>query len=88
MAVKNFTKFYPPNGECFEDFYSRVADFIEEIIEKDEDVLIVSHNGTMRVILMMLIEMGDNISKLYFSQGDYTQIGVKEDYKYLVCFNK
>ncbi len=88
MAVRNFTKFSPPNGEIFEEFYSRVADFVEEIIEKDEDVLIVSHNGTMRVILMMLIEMGDNISKLYFSQGDYTQIGVRQDYKYLVCFNK
>ena len=47
----------PPKGENFLEFYLRIKSSIEDILSefKGKRVLIVSHQGTMRVIPMILL---------------------------------
>lgn len=51
MWNNNWKEFAPPSGESYKDFYSRIESFMNEIISKsDENVLIVTHGGVIRTI--------------------------------------
>ena len=55
--IKDYYSIKTPNGESFNDFYSRVNDEFDEIIKninkknKDFNLLIVSHSGVIRSIV-------------------------------------
>jgi len=65
----------PPKGESFFEMYSRVRSCVEDILEryKGKRVLVVSHQGTMRIIPMVLLGL---TSEAYWSftaeQGRYS----------------
>lgn len=44
----------PPNGENFNDQIIRVERALKEILEKKQNCVIVSHGGTIRVIMYLL----------------------------------
>lgn len=53
----------PPKGEDFLDIKIRVEEFLKEIIESNyENVLIVSHGGTMKSILHILFDIDPEIA--------------------------
>lgn len=53
----------PPMGEDFLDIKIRVEEFLKEILEsKYENVLIVSHGGTMKSILHILFDIDPEIA--------------------------
>ncbi len=65
----------PPRGESFRDIYSRVRNFIEDILQeyRGKRVLIVSHQGVMRIAPMILLRLPE---EAYWSftaeQGRYS----------------
>lgn len=52
----------PPKGESHNDHIKRVEKIIREIVKENKDTLIVSHQGTLRVILHIILELDKNIA--------------------------
>lgn len=71
----------PPRGESFFEMYNRVKSSIEDILAeyKGKRVLIVSHQGTMRIIPMILLGL---TVEAYWSftaeQGRYSHYEIDE----------
>lgn len=71
----------PPKGESFFEMYDRVKRCIDDILEeyKGKRVLVVSHQGTMRIIPMVLLGL---TSEAYWSftaeQGRYSHYEIDE----------
>ena len=62
----------PLGGESFAQMVERIEPFLKEIVEKKEDCLIVSHNGVMRTLLCLILDLApEHVHRLYFTQGDY-----------------
>ena len=68
------TKQTPPEGEDFHDFRARVLKSLKEITEKYEDkrILLVTHAGVIRVILMYILGMQEE--NLFRLNVDYASI--------------
>jgi alpha-ribazole phosphatase len=72
----------PPKGESFFEMYSRVRRSIEDILDryKGKRVLVVSHQGTMRIIPMVLLGLN---SEAYWSftaeQGRYSHYEIDDN---------
>lgn len=71
----------PPGGESFVQIYRRVKSCIEDILKeyRGKRVLIVSHQGTMRIIPMVLMKLPE---EAYWSftaeQGRYSHYQIDE----------
>jgi alpha-ribazole phosphatase len=71
----------PPRGESFRELYSRVKSCVEDILKeyKGKNILIVSHQGPMRIIPMVLLGLPE---ESYWSftaeQGRYSCYEVDE----------
>jgi broad specificity phosphatase PhoE len=50
---------YPPDGECGEDVWKRASKVLFEIADSDlENVAVVAHGGTIRILIAGLLHMG------------------------------
>lgn len=76
----NWQEFMIPGGESYNDFYERVTTELKRIIENDpqnSNLLIVSHNGVISVMLCMLIGVGKGgFWKFNASQDAYSLISI------------
>lgn len=57
--INDWENFCIPRGESFSDLYKRVKECFEEILEryKDKTILLVCHEGTLRIISTILLNM-------------------------------
>ena len=73
----NFLK-TPPQGEPFSLFYERVSTFVEaEIMGKNQDIVICSHNQTLRLLQLILQKKEityDNFKSISFRNGELNKI--------------
>ncbi|EOD00389.1 alpha-ribazole phosphatase [Caldisalinibacter kiritimatiensis] len=54
--TNNYINYRIPSGESLQDLHNRVVNFINEIITKEkETVLLITHGGVMRVIIAYLL---------------------------------
>lgn len=57
MWNNNWKEFAPPGGESYRQFYNRIKEFLEDILHKEqENVLIVTHGGVIRTIYCCVLE--------------------------------
>lgn len=71
----------PPKGESFNDIYYRIKDYIEDALEKYEDkkVLIVSHQGCLRLFPVILMNLQPEACWNYrFEQGTYSLLEIQK----------
>lgn len=79
--ISDWINIAPPEGESFVKMYDRVKSCIDEILEhyRGKKVLVVSHQGTMRIIPMVLLGL---TSEAYWSftaeQGRYSHYGIDD----------
>lgn len=72
----------PYNGESFLDLYNRVYDFLSEIrkIYSNKTILIVSHQGCLRVIASILLGLNENgYWSFSFEHGKYSLFEIDND---------
>ncbi|MBK1810435.1 alpha-ribazole phosphatase [Clostridium sp. YIM B02505] len=90
--IDDFRTFEFPEGESFKDFYNRVCEGIKKIINasKEEDnIAIVAHGGTIKVILCMLLGFNyEGFYKFNVNHGCYSLITVYKDSAVLEFLNK
>ncbi|NMB27444.1 MAG: histidine phosphatase family protein [Tissierellia bacterium] len=80
---------YPaPKGESTKLAYKRVTSFLEEIVKKDEDVLLVCHDGVIRIALCWVFDNVEYFFKFSLDNGSISIITVNEDgFKYIKKMN-
>ena len=76
-----------PQGESIEGAYSRVKEFLEELIERDENVLLVCHEGIIRIALSWVFDNPEYFFKFKAENGSINIITVHEGYKYINKMN-
>jgi len=72
-------KIRPLGGESFLDLRNRIEPFIKKVVEKNKDkaILIVSHNGPLRIITGILMKYGEEkIAELYMQPTSLTVISL------------
>ena len=79
---KSPTRVIPPNGEAFLDFRSRVLKAFHEISENNKggNLLLVTHAGVIRVVLMHILGMQDeNLFRLNVDYASISRIRLYSD---------
>jgi len=76
------TRVVPPEGEAFLDFRSRVLKAFNEITQscQGENLLIITHAGVVRVIMMHILGMQDeNLFRLNVDYASMTRLRIYND---------
>lgn len=79
---KSPTRVVPPEGEAFLDFRSRVLKAFHEMAKKyeGENLLLITHAGVIRVIMMHILGMQDeNLFRLNVDYASITKIRIYHD---------
>lgn len=76
------TRIIPPDGEAFHDFRSRVLKAFNQLISEHqgETILLVTHAGVIRVILMHILGMQDeNLFRLNVDHASMSRLRIYND---------
>ena len=85
---KDYLKYITPNGESVELAYARVTSFLEELIEKGEDALLVCHAGVIRLALSWVFDDLDFFFKFHIDNASGNIISIDEEgFKYIKKVN-
>mgnify|MGYP001825389289 CR=1 FL=1 len=83
--LKGDDDFTIPEGEDVEHFFFRVHSFLEQCLEKNEDVLIVSHGGVIRTAIEYLLDAEEGFSwSLEIGNGSIIEIVCEDGYHRLL----
>ena len=75
----NLMTFKIPNGESNQDFLERLQKFLDEIKKQNQDVLIVSHAGSINGMMSILTgQPFDKLLKNYWEKIDYGSLSLVE----------
>ena len=76
-------KFKAPNGESFQNLFDRASEFIKLLnFENNNEVLVVSHGGFMRVLITFLLDLPrKNLLNFQFENCSITEITKHENKK-------
>jgi len=73
----NLMTFRIPNGESNQDFLKRLKKFLDEIKKQNQDVLIVSHAGSINGMMSILTgQPFDKLLKNYWEKIDYGSLSL------------
>lgn len=79
----------PPGGEDPQEMLHRVARCVDGIIARGEDTLLVSHFGTMSLIVVHLgVMTEEEVIEKGFGQGCYTAIEITDEGAKLLALNQ
>lgn len=76
-----------PDGESLIIVYKRVKDFLEEAVKADENILLVTHEGIIRLACSWVFDDPNYFFKFKAENGSLSIISVDEGYKYLKKLN-
>lgn len=89
--AEDWKSFCFPKGESFEGFKNRVYCYCEELfkLNKDETLLITAHEGSLKVVIMVLLGLDDeSYWKLKLEPGCYSLIELYDINPVLKYINK
>ncbi|MEE2694806.1 MAG: histidine phosphatase family protein [Pseudomonadota bacterium] len=75
----NLLTYKIPNGESNQEFLARLDDFLNDILKKSEDILIVAHAGSINGMISKLTkEPFDKLVKNYWEKITYGSLSLVE----------
>jgi alpha-ribazole phosphatase len=81
---QDFIHYQIPNGESLKQSTIRIDAFCQDIILKNEDVVVVSHGGMIKLILLNLLNLQiDHFWKFFTSNGSIIEIEYNDGFGYL-----
>lgn len=81
---EDYINYVTPEGESIKLAYKRVTSFLEEISKKDEDVVLVCHDGVTRIALSWVFDSIDCFFKFKVDNGSISIISIDEyGFKYI-----
>lgn len=75
------------DGESLRLVYQRLTDFLKEAIEQDEDILLVTHAGVIRLALCWIFDDIDYFFKFKVDNGSINIISIDDGYKFIKKMN-
>lgn len=85
--VDNPHTYHIPKGESLNVVYSRVKEFLDEMSKLNEDIVLVIHDGIIRLALCWILDNPDLFFKFKIENGSINIISIEEDYKYIKKLN-
>lgn len=76
-----------PQGESINMVYTRVKNFLEDKIKDNEDILLVTHEGVIKVICSWVFDDPNYYFKFKANNGSFSIISVDDGYKYIKKLN-
>lgn len=85
---EDYLNYITPEGESVKLAYERVTTFLEELVQKDEDVLLVCHAGVIRLTLSWVFDNLDYFFKFKVDNGSVNVVSIDEEsFKYIKKMN-
>lgn len=85
--LKDHVRYKMPEGESLLDLYNRTVDFLNNRIEEDKDILVITHEGVIRCALCWIFDNIEHFYRFKIKNGGITIIAVENDYKYIKGIN-
>lgn len=76
-----------PKGESINTVYKRVEEFLNEVIQKDNNILLITHEGIIRIICSWVFDNPKYFFKFKANNGSLSIISISEGYKYIKKLN-
>ena len=76
-----------PGGETIFDAYERVRKFLNKLIEKDEDVLLVCHDGVIRMALSFVFDNPEYYFRFKADNLSVNIITINDGHKFISRMN-
>lgn len=76
-----------PNGESIYMVYERVKNFLEQVVENDVDILLVTHEGIIRIICSWVFDDPNYFFKFKAENGSISIVSIDKGYKYIKKLN-
>lgn len=85
---EDYINYQTPNGESLIMAYNRVVGFLEEIVEKGEDALLVCHAGVIRLTLAWALDDIEKVFKFHIENGSANVVSIdQEGFKFIKKVN-
>ncbi|MBC7087718.1 MAG: histidine phosphatase family protein [Tissierellales bacterium] len=85
--ISDLKNYQIPNGESLKMTYERVVDFLEDIIKEDKNMLVITHEGIIKLAFSWVFDSDDYFNKFIASNGSINIISVNKDYKFIKKLN-
>lgn len=76
-----------PQGDSIISLYNRIKMFLEKLIETDEDVVLVTHDGVIRLACCWVLDDPKYFFKFKVDNGSISVITIKEGDKFIKKLN-
>ena len=89
--VSDWANTTPPGGEAPRVMLKRVGAFVDEVIARGEDTLLVAHFGSLSLAMVHLGVVSEEEAlkpEWVVGQGTYTAIRIEDGKAELLCFNR
>lgn len=91
IEVKNWItdneNYAPPEGETSFNHFQRVSDFLNDIAQKDEDCIAVTHYGTITMALAWCLDNFNLRNKFAPKNSSITVLNISQNHKVIEEFN-
>jgi alpha-ribazole phosphatase len=82
--IQDSIHFQIPNGESLKHCFDRVSAFCKDLINRNEDAVIVSHGGIIKLIILALLDLDlKEFWKFYTSNGCVIEIIYNDGFGYI-----
>ncbi|OHW61838.1 alpha-ribazole phosphatase [Andreesenia angusta] len=81
---RDYVHFKLPGGENLVELKERVVPFIDGLIERDEDCIVVTHGAVIQTVITYLLDLP--LKKIWHFQcknGSYTEIEYEKDFGFI-----
>lgn len=75
------------DGESLKLVYERLVDFLEDLILRDEDVLLVTHAGIIRLVFCWIFDNIDYFFRFKVENGSINIVTLEDGYKFIKLLN-
>jgi len=85
---KDWINVAPPQGEKFIDFYNRVVEATNTIVSYNKDILIVSHEGPLKVLISSMLKLPiEGFWNFRFNHGCYSVLEIIDNHPVINAIN-
>lgn len=76
-----------PQGESVTYNYKAIKEFLEILLKRDEDVLLVTHAGVIRMVMSWVFDDIEWFYKFKVNNASINVVSIEDDYKYIKKLN-
>lgn len=87
MWFDNYNIYKIPKGESLEMVYKRLTEFLDELMEQDENVLLITHEGIIRLACCWVFDNINHFFRFKADNGSINIISIDHKYKYISKLN-